>query len=368
MRIVTSNRMILPRNRKAGGSNVTRIAIALTSVFLSLQSRPAAAQEIRAQENITVARVIVDAHITDDHGEPIRNLGAADLRALIDGKPAAIESVDWVAETGPAREMLAVAEPEKADEVDTPPPQGRLFVFFFQTDFQRAPSRIGGQMQFLPYAERFLESLEPEDRVAVLSFDSHLKFRLDFSRDPGKIRQAIRNALKIDDPPWPSLAYSPSLRSSLSEEAARQAASSEEALFLVGNALRPIPAPKSLILFGWGLGRLSNGQVVMSNYYDLARRTLESSRTTVFVMDISLADFHSLEVGLGKVAADTGGSYMKTHDFPTMALDRLERSLQGHYEIAVKKPADLKPGRHSIELRVPSKRRAVILARSGFDQ
>lgn len=333
-----------------------------------LPTAPAAAQDIRAQEKITVARVIVDAHITDDHGEPIRNLGPADLRLSIDGRPAEIESVDWVAETGPAREMVAAAEPEKGDEVETQPPQGRLFVFFFQTDFQRAPSRIGGQMQFLPYAERFLDSLEPEDRVAVLSFDSHLKFRLDFSRDPEKIRKAIEDALKIDDPPWPGLSYSPSLRSSLNADAARNAASSEEALFLLGNALRPIPGPKSLILFGWGLGRLSNGQVVMSRYYELARRTLESSRTTVFVMDISLADYHSLEVGLGKVAADTGGSYMKTHDFPTMALERLERSLQGHYEIVVKKPSDLKPGRHAIELRVPSKKRAVILARSGFDE
>ena len=342
-------------------------AITLAGLSLLLASAHASAQDIRAQEKITVARVIVDAHITDDHGEPIRNLVAADLRVRIDGKPAEIDSVDWVPETGPAREMLAVAQPERPDEVETPPPLGRLFIFFFQTDFQRAPSRVGGQMQFLPYAEKFLESLEPEDRVAVLSFDSHLKFRLDFSRDPEKIRQAIRDALKIDDPPWPNLSYSPSLRSSLNEEAARNAASSEEALFLVGNALRPIPGPKSLILFGWGLGRLSNGQVVMSRYYELARRTLESSRTTVFVMDISLADYHSLEVGLGKVAADTGGSYMKTHDFPKMALDRLERSLQGHYEIVVKKPEDLGPGRHSIELRVPSKKRAVILARSGFD-
>ena len=346
---------------------LTSTTLACLSLLL-LPSAPAVAQDIRAHEKITVARVIVDAHITDDHGEPIRNLGPADLRLSIDGKPAEIESVDWVAETGPAREMVAAAEPEKGDEVETQPPQGRLFVFFFQTDFQRASSRIGGQMQFLPYAEKFLDSLEPEDRVAVLSFDSHLKFRLDFSRDPEKIRKAIEDALKIDDPPWPGLSYSPSLRSSLNADAARNAASSEEALFLLGNALRPIPGPKSLILFGWGLGRLSNGQVIMSRYYELARRTLESSRTTVFVMDISLADYHSLEVGLGKVAADTGGSYMKTHDFPTMALDRLERSLQGHYEIVVKKPSDLKPGRHAIELRVPSKKRAVILARSGFDE
>jgi VWFA-related protein len=339
----------------------------LVCVALLLATAPATPQDIRAEEKITVARVIVDAHITDDEGEPIRNLKPSDLRIRIDGKPAEIESVDWVAETGPAREMLAAAEPATPDTIETPPPQGRLFVFFFQTDFQRASSRIGGQIQFLPYAEKFLETLEPEDRVAVLSFDSHLKFRLDFSRDPEKIRQAIKDALKIDDPPWPARSYSPSLNSSLNEDAARNAASSEEALFLVGNALRPIPGPKSLILFGWGLGQLSNGQVVMSRYYELARRTLETSRTTVFVMDVSLADYHSLEVGLGKVAADTGGSYMKTHDFPTMALDRLERSLQGHYEIAVKKPGDLKPGRHSIELRLPSKKRAVILARSGFD-
>ena len=40
-----------------------------------------------------------------------------------------------------------------------------------------------------------MEALEDEDRVAVFSYDSHLKFRLDFTNRKSDIREAIRSAI-----------------------------------------------------------------------------------------------------------------------------------------------------------------------------
>jgi hypothetical protein len=58
----------------------------------------------------------------------------------------------------------------------------------------------------------------------------------------------------------------------------------------------------------------------------------------VFALDVTIADYHSLEVGLMQVAEDTGGFYAKTHIFPDAALRRMERALSGYYVLAFERP------------------------------
>jgi VWFA-related protein len=313
-------------------------------------------QEIRTRAEITVERIIIDAHVIDPKGNPIEDLRPSDFRVRIDGKPAEVEAVEWI----PAeRDVL----PQIVDEepASTPPP-GRLLIFFFQTDFQRA--RVRGQMRMISYAIQFLETLLPGDRVAVVQFDSHLKVRQDFTADREKLRQAITKSLLIHEVPPPEPVPLPSLQSRLNFEEARRAASPERALFLLGNALLPIPGPKSLIMFGWGLGRYTAVGVYMERDYTLARRALEQARTAVFSLDISDADYHSLEVGLKKASADTGGFYVKTHLFPKFAMDKLQRTLSGHYELVVKKQT-ARRGLHTIEVSLV-RRRGEVLTRTTY--
>lgn len=357
--------MLLPR--RAARELLLAIAVSTTASFLRAQAPPAPQQSPRIQEAITVERIIVDARVTLANGEPILGLTPKDFTVRVDGVPAKVESADWMPETALARELADIDRPEVTVNrtLDVPAPQGRLLIFFFQTDFARNQLRVAGQMKIMSYADQIIDSLEPDDRVAVFSFDTHLKFRLDFSNEKEKVRQAMRGSLKTDDPPPPPLVPMPSLSKRLDLEAMKSAASSERALFLVGNALRPIPGPKSLVLFGWGLGKLAGGQIVMGVDYALAKRSLESSRVSVFSIDITQADWHSLQVGLGKVAADTGGFYESSYLFPGLAVDRLERTLQGHYELEVRKPELKKLGVHAIDVQVP-KRDAVVLARTTY--
>ncbi|MGA7617450.1 MAG: hypothetical protein WBX15_19980 [Thermoanaerobaculia bacterium] len=343
-----------------------RGAALFPAVLVLLMATAALAQqpEIRAQEEITVERLVIDARIIDSHGNPIEGLTRKDVRVRVDGRPAEVEAVEWVSEDKPL-DTGAGAEPEKEEIHGVPIPRGRLLVFFFQTDFQR--QRVKGEMRILSYAKNLLGTLGPEDRVAVVSFDSHLKLRQDFTSDHRKIETAIDEALRIDEPPPPPLVPSPALFTRIDRDAARKAAQPETALLLIGNALIPIPGPKSLLLFGWGLGHLMgrNG-VVMDKDYFPAKLALEQARTAVFALDISDADYHSLEVGLGKVAADTGGFYAKTHIFPQIAMERMERVLAGHYEVVIKVPPGPR-GLHKVELEVPHRRDAEVLARSMFD-
>lgn len=334
--------------------------------LLLLLAIAATAQQI--QDEITVERVIIDARVTNGQGEPILGLTSADFRVRIDGKPARIESVVWVPETEAARAIADLDRPPAVvnETTDIPAPRGRLLVFFFQTDIAKHPSRVRGQMKIIEHADALIDSLEPEDRVAVLQFDSHLKFRLDFTGEKARLQGAVRDTLLANEPNVPPVVPMPSLARRLSRDDMMNAATIEESLIVLANALRPIPGPKSVILFGWGLGRMTSSGVTFSRDYSIARRALESSRATVFSLDITDADYHTLEAGLQKVSGDTGGFYAKTHMFPKLAFDRLKSTLAGHYELEVRKPAKSRPGVHTIDVLVPKRRGANILARASY--
>ncbi|HEX3579944.1 MAG TPA: VWA domain-containing protein [Thermoanaerobaculia bacterium] len=322
----------------------------------------------QVQEKITVERIIVDTRVTDDRGNPITGLKAADFKVHIDGKPAAVESSEWIPETAAARELASIdsAIADVNTSLDQPAPRGRLLIFFYQTDFARNSARVAGQMQTVVNADDWLDWLDPEDRVAVFSFDSHLKFRLDFTNNKDHIKDAMQQAMLTNEPPWPRIVPMPALAKRLDPTEMRKAGSPEAALIIVANALRAIPGPKSIILFGWGLGRLTSSGVRMEPKYVPARQALESARASVFSIDFTQADSHSLEVGLGQVAGDTGGFYAKTFHFPKIAVDRLQKTLAGHYELEVRKPATNVHGTHTIEVEVPTQRRATVLSRSTY--
>jgi len=325
----------------------------------------------QSSETITVERILVDARVTDPVGEPILRLKPGDFVVRVDGKPATVEAADWIPETAVTRELADVQRQESrppdanASVIEEPAPQGRLLVFFFQTDFARNRVRIGGQMKILAYIDQMVESLEPEDRVAVLSYDSHLKFRLDFTNEKPKIREAMRGALLIDNPPPPQMVPMPRLGGRLNQEEMKKVSNPEAALIVLGNALRPIPGPKSLVLFGWGLGYLVNGHIVMGPDYFAAKRSLEGARVACFSLDITQADSHDLSTGLATASADTGGFYASTYNFPQLAMDRLQKTLSGHYELEVRKPDTKVVGVHTIAVDVKVKN-AMVMARTTY--
>ncbi|HSP14056.1 MAG TPA: VWA domain-containing protein [Thermoanaerobaculia bacterium] len=331
-------------------------------VAIIVISLPLAAQQLR--EQITVERILVDARVVDNNGDLILGLTPADFIVRVDGKPATVEAADWIPETAAQREIADVEEPE-SPQSPASPPRGRLFIYFFQTDFARNAPRIGGQLSFLHYADEMIDDLEEGDRVCVFSFDSHLKFRLDFTDDKRQIKDAIREAVLINEPPKPPIVPNPSVARHLEPKQMKDCKSSDEAFILIANAVRGIQGPKSMILFGWGLGKRSGGQVVMDRKYPIARYALETSRVTVFAIDTTQADYHDLELGLQQAAYDTGGLYARAFRFPQLAVNQVQKALGGHYELEVRKPDITRRGTHTIEVEV-KRRGANVLARSTY--
>jgi VWFA-related protein len=313
-------------------------------------------------ETVTVERILLDVRVTNVDFEPVTDLTAADFTVTIGGKKAEVLSAEWIED---AVTFDPFAEEQPADTATTGQPDhpGRLIVVFIQTDFARDSARLRGQMHFMQYAEDMLAALTPEDRVAVLSFDSHLKFRLDFTNDHQAILAAMNESLLLNDPPPPRLVHNPALGSRLDRDEMRRAGDSEAALLILGNALRNIPGPKTMLLLGWGLGQRTAGGVRRKPRYKCARAALEAARVTVFALDTTYADYHDLQFGLSKAAADTGGFYAKTHEFPQIAIDRLHRTLAGHYELELRRPANLRPGTHEVMVNV--KRRGLTVLAPG---
>src|SRR6185436_5250030 len=325
------------------------------AVFLLFVAGAAPAQ---FRESIDVVRIAVDLRVTDSRGNAIRDLTPADFDVRIAGKRAEVETLEWVDDVEDRQSCLSCeTDPGQAG---LPVLHGRLFIFFVQTDFARNAIRIGGQLNFLRYAEKMIEDFATEDRVAVMQFDSHLKLRLDFTGEKEQVLSALRDTILINHPPRPPVVPEPSLASRFDFEDARRATDSETGLLVLGNALRSIPGPKTILLMGWGLGRLSNGVVRMTAKYTLARQALDAARTAIFAIDVPEADYHSLEVGLQQAAEDTGGLYVKTFRFPQIAVDLMQRTLEGHYEMTLRRPDQLGPGTHAPRVSVKSRGAGVL--------
>jgi VWFA-related protein len=306
-------------------------------------------------EVVNVDRVIIDARVVDDAGAPLFGLAAADFHVEVDGRGVALESVHWVPAEGRGASARAAGSTPSAD-------QGRMLVFFFQKDLH--PLRAPGFLRMREEALKLARALPPQDRVAVVSFDSRLHLWLDFTTDRDRLARVFEESVVFSRSVPGTPEAGPSLARFFNPVAARKAATPERALQVIGEALQDVPGAKSLVLFGWGMGRLSPGVgVQMEPGYEEARAVLTRARVTVFALDVTNADYHTLEAGLQQVADDTGGFYARTHLFTAQAMRRLEGALAGHYELTFVKPT-LPVGEHEVEVQLRGRKGRVLARRS----
>jgi hypothetical protein len=97
--------------------------------------------------------------------------------------------------------------------------------------------------------------------------------------------------------------------------------------------------------------------------YGEAARLLIRARATVFALDVTQADAHSMSAGLELVAADTGGFYVRTYLWPGLALSRLGEALSGRYELWFDKPP-LPQGEHRIRIELAGRKGRVLARRT----
>ena len=329
------------------------------ALFASFASHHASAQRPFV-ERVDVSRVLIDARVVDEQGAVIPGLQAADFEVTIDGDPVAVESVEWIGDGDGTLESPT----EGADVDRRPRADGRLIVVLVQKDLHAI--RIVGLMAMLQLIDPLLQELTPADRVAVLSFDSHLKIWTDFTARVDRVRARLKEDVLVARPPAVAAAEGPSLLSRLNPASAKRARGIEDGLRMIGDALEPLPGAKSVVLLGYGFGRFNgaSGGVTLMDGYDEAREALQRARAAVFSLNVTQANYNSLQAGLMSLSTATGGFYSSTYEFPKLAMSRVVRALEGYYVLFVDKPR-AKPGVHRIEAKLIG-RRGTVYARSGY--
>ena len=323
----------------------------LTLVVAAGWAVPAGAQ-VRTDERVDVARVLVDVRVTDNRGRPVHGLSASDFRVDIDGRRARVESALWVglSRRPGGQEGTGGSMPPQAGVAA---PVGRLTVFMFQNSLDR--SRIGGLLQMMRHSARFVDRFGPGDQGAVVVFDSRLRVWQDFTSDRKRLAEVLGRSVMFEQP-HAEVSETVSLTASLDRSAAEHAASTEAALKVLAAALGRIEGPKSLVIFGHGFGTFMpspgslTGLAVLDRDYEEARAALIAARVTVFAMDVTDADTHTLETGLMTAAEETGGFYVKANEWQSVAMDRLEGALDGYYVLSAERPVPT-GGRHTIHVR-----------------
>jgi len=300
-------------------------------------STPPARSDRTFADTIVVREITVTARVLDATNRPIHDLTPQDFRARVGRQEVAVRSVDWVSSEEPLGWDIPPEVRAKYDIVVEPP--GKLVVFFVQADLE--PLRAKGQMKMLPETRKLMASFHRDDQIAVVSHHSHLKLRQDFTRDHERIPEVVSRSIRFSKAVPPRPGPYPSLGRYMDARELERVASPERALEVTAEALGHFPGEKVVIYLGWGLGRYGAGGVSMTPDYEPARQALTKANATVFVVDISEADYHSLEVGLQQVAADTGGTYDRAFHGQQLARERLAAAISGYYVLTIEVPSEL---------------------------
>jgi hypothetical protein len=317
------------------------------------------------QEHVTVERVVISGRVIDRFGNPIRGLTPGDLRLRVDGVEAPIEVLDPLESEQPAAEPAGVEAAVRARRAEAPGPMTRLsatrnILMLFQWEISGQKDR--GFLRMMRQARIMVEASEPSDRIAVLGYGSSLRLLQDFTNDRAALDKAIRSIRSTSYRGQPSDG-APSIADSVA--ACPPTGSIEKAIRCVALSLQPIAGTKSLVFFGWTIGRPRRGVGLVE--YPAMVEGLGRSRTSVFVLDVS-DGYHWLPSGLKQIAIDTGGLYnggclYEMAACADLARVKTQRTLSGGgYDLVFRDPTG-RPGWHEVEIECRDGKRIAIFQR-----
>ena len=315
------------------------------------------------RERVDVPRVLVDVRVTDGSGRAISDLAAGDFEVKIDGKASTIDTVEWV-DGDPANTVQHTTASRHVEEL-TPPVTSRWIVFVYQKHPDL--SDVEGFIRLRTDIVKLVNIVRPQDHVAVLSFDQSLHYWLDFTDDTKAIRQVMTHDLLVAAPPHVGIGGGSALTARLTPQRGARSYSIEESLRVLGAALEPLPGPKTIIVFGYGMGTwlVKFGAVLMSPDFGETVAVLQNARVSVFCVDITKADYHPREEGLRTVARETGGFYVQSYQ--QTVFDQLAGALAGYYVLLVV-PPDAHKGQRRIDVSLRHRRGTVVAKQRYFAQ
>ncbi|CAM2006523.1 hypothetical protein [Acanthopleuribacter pedis] len=313
------------------------------------------AQELEIQEDLTVGRVVFEVRVVDRLGQPVAGLQAENFQLKIGKKAVPILDCEWVDRRLPVER--AVVDPDWKPELEQtdhafidemgPLPgepgygKEKFTVVFFQGSIN--PERLSGMVRSRGFTQQVVDSLPTDGYTAVFSFHSHLQMKSDFTRDTDILEDALWEAVQSDPEVVFYAANYPTLTPYFSEERGREVADVETAFLELARALRNFNGAKNLIFVGWGIGSWSPSAGMRYNgtYYRAVEELIEAD-VSVFSLDLTLADYHSLAEGMAKLSVQTGGAYWSLFRWPNRAVKMINGTMAGHYTLTYEHPTGLR--------------------------
>jgi VWFA-related protein len=351
-----------------------------TALLAQQPAQPTPQQRPPLVERVEVTRVVIDARVIDDYGAAILGLAAPDFSVTIGGKPARVQMALWSGDTAPRGPSGALLSARNMPGESEP---GQLVVLLFQKSLTN--ERAWGLVRTIEYSRDLVRSLPASARVAVLQYENSLRVYSDFTDDRAAIDRLLTRGLLHQPPPSAVPRGSPSLLDALAPSVGREIFTMEQAFAAIAGALNPMPGSKAIAYIGYGMGNPAFGlrqdtgithakfgalpddladKTDMNSEYARARRMLIEARVSVFSLDITKADTHTMAGGMQIIARDTGGFYAHSLDFPEKPMRFVSGALNGHYVLFVEPPADATD--RTIEVSVTAGRRAQVFATSSY--
>ncbi|HEV3215943.1 MAG TPA: VWA domain-containing protein [Vicinamibacterales bacterium] len=338
----------------------------------------------------------VEVSVVDGSGKPVDNLRAPDFAVSVDGQLRRVVSSEYISDVSAESQLAGVTvDPYVSNNTDRRP--GRLIVLVIDQN-NMTMARLRGALESVRV---FIDSLAPNDRVALMSIPSPGP-RVDFTTNHKQVKAALNGVMsngeidrtRFNISNYEALALdeksdamtiqrmlarlcgdaSPGALATcgsdveqdamqLAQRIRLQATESVSALGVLLKNLKEVEGSKSLILLSQGL----NIEGTHSEAGSLAQLAAEA-RTSVNVLlfdtsptDASErmvsatqgADRDLREAGLESLASRSRGALFRINTNPTYTFERITRELAGHYLLGVESPvADRDGKRHDIKVKV----------------
>jgi VWFA-related protein len=352
--------------------------------------------------------VTVDVTALDSNGRQVIDLTPADFQVEIDGDRRQVTAAEYVRSADPLRVIGTPAKVVVPDETFSSSnakgaPSGRLIMILVD----QGNIRTGSARSVMNSAKRFVDTLTPEDRVAVVAIPGPGEL-VDFTNNHDRVREAllrivghatalrsrfnlsVTEAMAIYMRADAQLALEVILRecgqviaaaeaercereveqdaAEVVNEIRQRTQDSVHGMRTVFKSLAGLEGPKSVILVSEGLIFEGLG----SETDDLASVAADSRATLdILLLDVPMFDVaqssrpttpredRNLQVtGLEQLAGASRGELYRINTSAEYAFDRISRSLDGYYLLAVESRPDDRNGRRH-RLTVKSTRRGV---------
>ena len=354
--------------------------------------------------------VTVDVTVLDSNGRQVMDLAPADFQVEIDGDRRQVTSAEYVRSVDPLRVIGTAPKVVLPDETFSSSnakgaPSGRLIMILVD----QGNIRTGSARAVMNSAKRFVDTLTPEDRVAVVAIPGPGEL-VDFTNNHDRVREAllrivgqasalrsrfnlsVTEAMAIYMRADAQLALEVILRecgqviaaaeaercereveqdaAEVVNEVRQRTQDSVHGMRAVFKSLAALEGPKSVILVSEGLIFEGLG----SETDDLASVAADSRATLdILLLDVPMFDVaqsarpttpredRNLQVtGLEQLAGASRGNLYRINTTAEYAFDRISRSLDGYYLLAVESKPDDRNGRRH-RLTVKSTRRGVTI-------